>query len=874
MTEAQEAQAAIRTPDQRLRVFVSSTLAELAEERAAVARAIAALRLTPVLFELGARPHPPRELYRAYLTQSDIFIGVYWQRYGWIGPGMDISGLEDEFRLSHSMPRLLYVKAPAPEREPRLTAMIVELQTEATVSYRSFSTPRELGRLVRDDLALLLSERFTTADSHADRSASPASNTDRRGPRSLPVASTSLIGREHDIVEVSKLLETPEVRLVTLSGPGGVGKTRLAIAVGEQLDDRYPRGTLFVPLASIDQPELVLPRIAAAVGTTMEDTRRPLDVLVEHFADVPTFLVLDNLEQVVGIAPELDQLLARCPGLELLATSRTVLRLRAEREYPVGPLTVPAFAERPPMERLASLPAVQLFVDRAQAIRYDFALTEDNALAVVEICRRLDGLPLAIELAAARTRLLEPGALLARLGSRLDALGTGPVDLPERQRTLRATVDWSIGLLDDAEQHMLATLSIFVAGWTVDAAMYVSDLTEDRALDLLDALAGHSLVNVDATDAGPRFHMLASVRELAAERLAASADLADVERRHAEYFGALVENADWPAERQAEWAERLRVDEENLRIAIRWFLTHDIAPLPHIFRILWLFWQMRGRMPEGRAWIDELRLRADALNDRAQAELLFTSAVTAVEVGDDDNALAAVDGLERLEGRIDDPYLESAAQLAVSWILPIVDDFDGALQAASTALDGFRQQNEPFMAFAALTVGMLEMTLGRDDAARAHLTSVNQLGGQFDNNWLQSSARTQLASLAVRAGRLDEARALLAESVDASEETELSTLTVTFALVASAQLALAERDARRAAMALGAADGLRHHAGLRAWPSIRPGEAELATRVAQEIDPQDFEDAFAAGSELSHREAVALVRGDRPHDGGREGAKS
>ena len=533
------------------------------------------------------------------------------------------------------------------------------------------------------------------------------------------MTSTSLIGREHDIVEVSKLLETPEVRLVTLTGPGGIGKTRLAIAVGEQLDDRYPQGTVFVPLASIAQPELVLPRIAAAVGATIEGARPPLDVLVEHFAETPTLLVLDNLEQVVGVAPELDQLLARCPGLEILATSRTVLRLRAEREYPVGPLTVPAFSERPPIEQLASLPAVQLFVDRAQAVRYDFALTEDNALAVVEICRRLDGLPLAIELAAARTRLLEPAALLARLGSRLDALGTGPVDLPERQRTLRATVEWSVGLLDDAEQHMLATLSIFVDGWTVEAAVHVSDLTEDRTLDLLDALAGHSLVSVDATDAGPRFRMLASVRELAAERLAASADLADVERRHAEYFGALVENADWPAERQAEWAERLRTEEENLRVAIRWFLTHDIAPLPHIFRILWLFWQMRDRMPEGRAWIDELLLRADALDDRAQAELLFTSAVTAVEVGDDDSALAAVEGIERLEGRIDDPYLESAAQLAVSWILPIVDDFDGALQAASTALDGFRQQNEPFVALAALTVGMLEMTLGRHDAARA-----------------------------------------------------------------------------------------------------------------------------------------------------------
>ncbi len=862
MTEQQEGTAEIRTPDQRLRVFVSSTLAELADERAAVARAISTLRLTPVLFELGARPHPPRELYRAYLAQSDIFIGLYWQRYGWIGPGMDISGLEDEFRLSHSIPRLLYVKTPAPEQEPRLTAMIAELQTEGTDSYRSFRSPRELGRLVRDDLALLLSERFTTPGGPTDRSASPASTTsDRRGSRSLPVTSTSLIGREHDIVEVSKLLQAPEVRMVTLTGPGGIGKTRLAIAVGEQLDDRHPHGTVFVSLAAIAQPELVLPRIAAAGGATIEGARPPLDVLVEHFAEAPALLVLDNLEQVAEVAPELDQLLARCPDLEILATSRAVLRLRAEREYPVGPLSVPASSERTPVEQLASLPAVQLFVDRAQAVRYDFALTEDNALAVVEICRRLDGLPLAIELAAARTRLLDPGALLARLGSRLDALGTGPVDLPERQRTLRATVEWSIGLLDEAEQQMLATLSVFVEGWTVDAAVHVSDLTEDRALDLLDGLAGKSLVNVDATDAGPRFRMLASVREFAAERLAASADLADVERRHAEYFRALVENADWPTERQAEWAERLQTDEENLRIAIRWFLTHDIAPLPHMFRILWLFWQMRGRMPVGRAWIDEVRLRADALDDRAQAELLFTSAVTAVEVGDDDSALAAVDGLKRLEGRIDDPYLESAAQLAVSWILPIVDDLDGALQAASTALDGFRQQNDPFMAFAALTVGMLQMTLDRHADAHAHLTEVNELGGQFGNNWLESSAQSQLASLAVRAGRLDEARALLVGSVDASEDTELSTLNVTFSLVASAQLALSEGDARRAATALGAADGLRRRAGLRAWPSTRRREAELVTRVKQEIDAHDFREVFAAGSELSHREAVALVRG-------------
>src|SRR5687767_4782161 len=385
MTEEQVGQAAIRTPDQRLRVFVSSTLTELADERAAVARAITALRLTPVMFELGARPHPPRELYRAYLTQSDIFIGLYWQRYGWIGPGMDISGLEDEFRLSHSMPRLLYVKTPAPDREPRLTAMIDELQTEAIDSYRSFANPRELGRLIRDDLALLLSERFTSTRSPAEESS--ASSVDRRIARSLPFTSTSLIGREHDIIEVSKLLEAPAVRLVTLTGAGGIGKTRLAIAVGERMDDRHPQETVFVPLASIARPELVLPRVAAVVGATIE-SRSPLDVLVEHFAERPTLLVLDNLEQVVGVAPEIDQLLARCPSLQILATSRTVLRLRAEREYQVGALTVPAFSERPPIELIAALPAVQLFVDRAQAVRYDFVLTDDNALAVVEICRR------------------------------------------------------------------------------------------------------------------------------------------------------------------------------------------------------------------------------------------------------------------------------------------------------------------------------------------------------------------------------------------------------------------------------------------------------------------------------------------------------
>ena len=539
MTTDHEGAAPIRTPDQRLRVFVSSTLAELAPERAAVARAISALRLTPVMFELGARPHPPRELYRAYLAQSDVFVGLYWQRYGWIGPGMDISGLEDELRLSDGMPRLLYLKSPAPEQEPRLAAMIADLQSEGADSYRSFRSTRELGRLVRDDLALLLSERFATPVPSAAPAAAPAATETRLPRRSWPTPSTSLLGREDDIAELSSLLESPDVRLVTLTGPGGIGKTRLAIAVGAALDGAGRR-TEFVPLASITDPALVLPRVAAAVGAPIEGTRSALDTLIEHFAQTPTLLVLDNLEQVTGAATELDQLLAACPDVTILATSRTVLRLRAEREYPVEALMVPAFAERPPLEELAALPAVRLFVDRARAVRHDFTLDDTNAAAVMEICRRLDGLPLAIELAAARTRVLAPVALLARLEHVLDSLGTGPVDLPERQRTLRATVEWSFGLLDDMERELVEALSVFADGWTIDAATRVVARTEDETLDLLDALAGHSLVSVVADDGGPRFRMLVTVRELAAERLAAGDAGADVARRHAEYFAELV----------------------------------------------------------------------------------------------------------------------------------------------------------------------------------------------------------------------------------------------------------------------------------------------------------------------------------------------
>jgi predicted ATPase len=345
------------------------------------------------------------------------------------------------------------------------------MKQEASQSYRYFRMPAELGRLVRDDLATLLSERFAaTRPSAAAAAPPPSPRPRRRGPSPLPAGTTSLVGREQAIDEVAALLDRPGVRLVALTGPGGIGKTRLALAVAERLRDRFDAGAVFVPLAEVTEPRQVLGGIARAVGVDLGGTDVPLQALLEQFGDERWLLVLDNLEQVLEVAGHLGELLARCPGVAILATSRTVLGLRAEREYPVPPLPLPADPATTAVQELAAAPAVALFVDRALAVRPDFALTQGNAAAVVELCRRLEGLPLAIELAAARTRLLDPDALLRRLATSLDALGTGAVDLPERQHTLRATVEWSVGLLGGSERSLLETVAIFVDGWTIEAA--------------------------------------------------------------------------------------------------------------------------------------------------------------------------------------------------------------------------------------------------------------------------------------------------------------------------------------------------------------------------------------------------------------------
>ena len=843
----------IRTPDQRLRVFVSSTLGELADERRVAERAVSALGLTPVMFEQGARPHPPQELYRAYVAQSDIFIGIYWQNYGQVATGSQVSGVEEEFDLSAGLPRLLYVKSPAPDREPRLADLLSRMHGAA--SFRRFATPRELARLIRNDLATLLSERFADTTPPAQ---APVSH----GARPLPVATTSLVGREAAIDEVVGLLGQPDVRMVTLTGPGGIGKTRLGTATGERLRDDLSMRVVFIGLAGVTEPEAIWATIGRTVGADMTSTIAPMDALVERLGGGDRWLlILDNLEQAVEVAPEFEEMLGRSPNVKVLATSRTVLRLRAEHEYPVPPLALPTDPVGGSVQEAMAWPAVALFVDRARAVNHEFNLTEANAGAVVAICRRLEGVPLAIELAAARTRLLEPDELLRRLTTSLDALGTGPPDLPERQHTLRSTVEWSVGLLNDRERSLLDTVAVFVDGWTIEAAATVAGLEDDVAIDLTEALAQHSLVSLDHAKFGPRPRMLETIRAFVAERLEARPDAEEIGRRHAAHYRDMAEQTDvrLRGPGYSEWLERLQLEAGNVGAAVRWYLARDRAPLPHLFRVLWAFWFLRGHLSEARVWIDQLLPAADSLDSEARAELMWTAQVAALEVGDDDTALAADERLEPLLEGIRDPFLGAVSRLAVSWTAPIVGDIDRAVQNTSICLDLLHDQNEPFWTTLAVgSLGGLELGLDRHGDALSHVNEARDLADRFGNAWLAAWARTILATLAVRTGRLSEAKATLDEALHLSLAAG-STTDVTLCLVAYAELALAQRDPERAALLAGAADGLRRRAGLRAWPALRQSEADLLSHIRDEIGADRFDQVYQTGERLSQLEALATL---------------
>jgi predicted ATPase/DNA-binding CsgD family transcriptional regulator len=455
----------------------------------------------------------------------------------------------------------------------------------------------------------------------------------------LPTPLTPLIGREREMASVMALLRKPEVRLLTLCGAAGIGKTRLAIQVATDLREDFADGAAFVSLAPLRDAELVHATIAHALGLTDPGHEPQASRLRTFLQHKHLLLVLDNFEQVIDAASSLMDLLAACPYLKLLVTSREVLHLRAEQQFTVPPLALPDLTHLPDSTVVAQYAAVKLFIQRAQAVKHDFAITSTNVRPIAEICTRLDGLPLALELAAARIRLLSPAALLSRLDRRFEILTGGANDLPERQRTLRATLVWSYELLSARERRLLRRLAVFVGGCmlsAVEALWRTLDQAESSVLDAITSLMDKSLV-YQREDVGgePRLLMLETVREYAWEALATDEEMEAVRHAHAAYYLALAEEAESHliSHELPTWLHRLEQELDNLRAAFAWFLASQQYNLAlQLHNALWLFW-LHMHISEGQRW-DEQFLTACAatsslLDGKAKAEFFYYAAMRA-----------------------------------------------------------------------------------------------------------------------------------------------------------------------------------------------------------------------------------------------------
>lgn len=711
----------IRTPDHRVRVFVSSTLGELADERRAVRAAIEGLHLTPVMFEVGARPHPPRALYRAYLEQSDVFVGIYWERYGWVAPDEAMSGLEDEYELARTtLPQLVYLKEPAPNREERLVTLLERIQEHDQLSYRRFSTPEELAALVSDDLAVLLSERFGDGD------------RDERVVRAPPPAPLDVtLGREDDVAAIVQLL-THGNRLVTLTGAGGIGKSRLGVEVAVAMRDAFPDGAVYVPLASLTDPSLVLPTIAERVGAHADRREDVPDALTAVLAQRPTLVLLDNFEHVTDAAPDLAALLGRTPSTVAIVTSRHLLRVSGEQEYRVPPL--------------ADAAAIELFRERASAGGSSLDFDDEELAAIAEICRRLDGLPLAIELAAAWARIIPPTALLERIVDHAELPGARDADLPERQRTLRATMEWSYSLLGDAERELFARLAVFSGGWSLAAAEAVCG--SDEAPGVLETMASllekSLIVSVGDAHLEPRFRMLETVRSYADERFDEMEDRDEVERRHIDWMiGVLFEelgSGDDPR-------SIARIDREraNLRAAVRRALDRgDAGAVSVLVQGSMAYLSLRDSELEGAHWLDAAISKADDAEPIVRARLLVSRALLAAALASYGEAERLLHAARSADAGIFEDAFSGAIALMAEAIVETTRDPAGALPLAIRAAEAMTEVHSGAGAtYMWMTSGMV--TLDDDpDQARTFLRRALDLAGEMGNDDLRSQTIAML----------------------------------------------------------------------------------------------------------------------------------
>ena len=828
-------------------------MGELADERVAAQAAVKSLHLTPIVFELGARPHPPRALYRAYLEQSHIFLAVYWQSYGWIAPDMDVSGIEDEFQLADGKPKLIYIKDHSAERDPRLKDLIARIQAEDSGSYKYFSGAPELKELIENDLALFLTERFQ------ESIGSPTVPVVTERESNLPALVNLFVGREKERRALDDMVVNDDVRLVTLTGPGGIGKSRLALEFAASVQDRFPDGAFLVRLQEVTDPELVGSTIARTLRIT-EVPGVPIErVLVAELEDKKLLLILDNFEQILPAANVVGELVQHCPDLAVIVTSRSPLNLRWERDLPISPLEVPPAVvpgDRPGLDRYD---AVRLFIERAKAAKSDFEVTDGDAPAVAEICNRLEGIPLAIELAAARIKLLTPGAMLARLQDRFALLKGGWRDLPERQQTLRGTIDWSYDLLTDEEKHVFTASAVFRDGWTIDSLQAVAD--PDGSLDVLEltaSLTDKSLITPRLTANEPRFSMLETIREYAHERLEETELYGITSDRHAALFLQLIEDArpELRSSGQQRALEKLQEEWGNIRAALGWLIgtgRHEDAAAATW--TLWHFWFLRDHLKEGLAITGQI-LEAESLSDRERARVMSTRGFMAFWFGDYATAMPVLTEALETYRRLDDDEGIALTQIPLGFIGSVIAGPEDALPRFEESLGLFRSLGDRWGEVLVLNArGFLEIGLGMevtDDRFEETLRKAEALGTEIECGM----AHGNLGAHLVRIDRIDEARRHLRTTLEILSKLGIRNM-VSYTLDQVAELQIAEGNALPAARLFGAAERIRNMVGVILAPMHEASRERLIEDASKLVGVEDFERARAEGLELPFRDAVA-----------------